>query len=138
MAKEGDRFRVGRHGDHLLCPFQCNLCHFQNIQRRLPGSNPRKEIFGVCIRWSNLDALWAREASTVESNRRKGKHVRKAAATVGINHQWGRATGPYPVEDTWGMFEATCILLRSLDPGRNPKFIQHDTMQKLRGHFTSW
>jgi hypothetical protein len=53
----------------------------------------------------------------VESNRREGKHVRKAAETFGVNHQWDRATGPYPVEDTWGMFEAAAILLWSLDPG---------------------
>jgi hypothetical protein len=128
VAKEGDHFRVWRDGDHLLCPFQCDLCHFQNIQRRLPGSDPRDEFFGVCIRRANLDALWAREASTLESNRREGKHMRKAAATFGVNHQWDWVTGPYPVEDTWGMFEAACILLRSLDPGRNSKFIQHDTM----------
>jgi hypothetical protein len=112
----------------LLCPFQCDLCHFQNIQRRLPGSDPRDEFFEVCIRRANLDALWAREASTVESNRREGKHVRKAAEMFGVNHQWGRVMGPYPVQDTLGMFEAAAILLRSLDPGRNLKFIQHDTM----------
>jgi hypothetical protein len=34
-AEEEDLFRVGRDGDHLLCSFQCNLCHFQNIQQRL-------------------------------------------------------------------------------------------------------
>jgi hypothetical protein len=72
-----------------------------------------------------------------KATRREGKHVRTAAATFGVNHQWDRVTGPYPVEDTWGMFEAACILLRSLDPGRNSKFIQHDTMRKLRGHFSS-
>jgi hypothetical protein len=93
VAKEGDRFRVGLAGDHLLCPFQCALCHFQNIQRRLPGSDPRDKFFGVCIGRANLDALWAREASTVESNQREGKHVRKAAATFGVNHQWDRVTG---------------------------------------------
>jgi hypothetical protein len=106
MAKEGDRFRVGRDGDHLLCLFQSDLCHFQNIQRQLLGSDPRDKFFGLCIRGANLDALWAREASTVESNQREGKHVRKAAATFGVNHQWDQVTGPYTVEDTWGIFEA--------------------------------
>jgi hypothetical protein len=138
ISKEGDRFRVERDGDHLLCLFQCDLCHFQNIQRRMPGSDPRDEFFEVCIRRANLDALWAREASTVESNRREGRHGKKATETLGVNHEWDRVTGPYAVEDTWGMFEATSILLRSLDPGRKSKFIQHDTMRKLRGHFSSW
>jgi hypothetical protein len=30
------RFKSGRNGDHLLCPFQCDLCHFRNIQGRDP------------------------------------------------------------------------------------------------------
>jgi hypothetical protein len=31
------RFVVARPGDHLCCPFQCELCHFRNIQGRLPN-----------------------------------------------------------------------------------------------------
>jgi hypothetical protein len=27
-----NRFKCGREGDHLMCPFQCDLCHFHNIQ----------------------------------------------------------------------------------------------------------
>jgi hypothetical protein len=129
---------VGGDGNHLLRLFQCDLCHFQNIQQRqLPGSDPQDKFFEVYIRRANLDALWAREASTVESNQREGKHVRKAAETFGVNHQWDQVPGPYRVDDTWGMFEAAAILLRLLDPGRNLKLIQHDTMRKLRGHFSS-
>ncbi len=58
-----------------------------------------------------------------ESNRREGKHVMRAAEAFGVNHLWDLVMGPYLVEDTWGMFEAAAILLRSLDPGRNSKFI---------------
>jgi hypothetical protein len=61
-AKEKDRFRVGRDGDHWICPFQCDLCHFQNVQRRPPGCDPRDEYFLLCIRRANLDALWASRA----------------------------------------------------------------------------
>jgi hypothetical protein len=73
----------------------------------------------------------------VDSNCQEGKHVRRAAKAFGVNHQWDQVTGPYPVKDTWGMFEAAAILLQSLDPGRILKFIQHDTMRKLLGHFSS-
>jgi hypothetical protein len=45
--------------------------------------------------------------------------VRKAAKSFGVNHQWDRVTGPYPVEDTRGMFEAASMLLQSLDPIQN-------------------
>jgi hypothetical protein len=32
-----DRFLVARKGDHLITPFQCDLCHFRNIQGRNPS-----------------------------------------------------------------------------------------------------
>jgi hypothetical protein len=56
VAKEGDRFRVGRDGDHLLCPFQCDLCHFQNIQRRLPGSDPETNS----LEFASAGPIWMR------------------------------------------------------------------------------
>jgi hypothetical protein len=33
-----NRFKAARDGDHLMCPFQCNDCHFLNIQKRRPGA----------------------------------------------------------------------------------------------------
>jgi hypothetical protein len=38
LVSEEDKFRFGeaRPGDHLFCPFQCELCHFRNIQGRSP------------------------------------------------------------------------------------------------------
>jgi hypothetical protein len=27
-----NRFKCARDGDHLMCPFQCIVCHFYNIQ----------------------------------------------------------------------------------------------------------
>jgi hypothetical protein len=35
---EKNRFNVGRAGDHLITPFQCELCHFRNIYTRNPSS----------------------------------------------------------------------------------------------------
>lgn len=28
------RFTVGRSGDHLMCPFQCDRCQFHNLKGR--------------------------------------------------------------------------------------------------------
>jgi len=58
LQEEADqlRFLKGRDGDHLVTPFQCDLCHFQNIMDR----DPEK-----LIRRANLDALWAREWSAL-------------------------------------------------------------------------
>jgi hypothetical protein len=38
LVSEEDKFRFGEaiRGDHLFCPFQCELCHFINIQGRSP------------------------------------------------------------------------------------------------------
>jgi hypothetical protein len=36
LEEEGPmRFREAREGDHLLCGFQCDDCHFQNMRGRL-------------------------------------------------------------------------------------------------------
>jgi hypothetical protein len=35
-AKDNERFVVARAGDHLMVQFQCDVCHFRNIQRRSP------------------------------------------------------------------------------------------------------
>jgi hypothetical protein len=33
------RFMEGRNGDHLLTPFQWDLCHFRNFRKRDPVEN---------------------------------------------------------------------------------------------------
>lgn len=95
------------------------------------------------MRRANLDALWALEPSTVEANRRQHKHSIRANDAFGVDHKWDRLSGSqrvggaHPVEDTWGMYEACSILLRSMDPGRTSAHIQHDTMRKLRSHYSN-
>jgi hypothetical protein len=39
LVNEEDKlcFAVARQGDHLCCPFKCELCHFRNIQGRSPN-----------------------------------------------------------------------------------------------------
>ena len=34
---EEDKYKHARNGDYFSCPFQCDLCHFWNIQIRDPG-----------------------------------------------------------------------------------------------------
>jgi len=47
--------------------------------------------------------------------------------------------GPYPVGDTFGMKVAVCMLVRSLDPGKNEPTIQFGTMRRLRSAYSnSW
>jgi hypothetical protein len=45
-----DRFKCGRDGDHLMCPFQCDTCHFFNIQGKRPGVKSQDDVLLMCIR----------------------------------------------------------------------------------------
>jgi hypothetical protein len=56
--EEQNRFRYARDGDHLLTPFQCDLCTFQNLQMRNPLPNsPKDDLLLCCIRRVMLDSL---------------------------------------------------------------------------------
>jgi hypothetical protein len=59
----------GRNGDNLVCPFQCDLCHFRNIKKRDPFASGLKDLSLLCgIRRANLDAFWTRRPGTVKIN----------------------------------------------------------------------
>jgi hypothetical protein len=62
----------GRAGDHLMTPFQCELCHFRNLIARDPleGDDADVEILEF-MRRANLDAFWDRATTTVGSNVRE-------------------------------------------------------------------
>jgi hypothetical protein len=126
-----DRFRQARDGDHLMCPFQCDDCHFRNIQGRSTiEDDPRDKLFMMCIRRANLDALWARESGTVKANRGRFNKVMGIAEVLGVEKPYPER-GPYPVEDSFGMMWAFTLLMRSLDRGINAATIQYETMRGL-------
>jgi hypothetical protein len=56
------RFALARPGDHLFCPFQCELCYFRSIQGRSPnlrlGPLEDAELM-KSLRRVNLDATAA-------------------------------------------------------------------------------
>lgn len=70
--EDPNRFRMARDGDHLMCPFQCDECHFYNIQKRRPGARPQDSVLLMCIRCANLDAFWSQESATMVANLREG------------------------------------------------------------------
>ena len=44
------RFKVGRTGDSMICPFQCDRCQFLNITKRLPiQGNHSDDLLLLCI-----------------------------------------------------------------------------------------
>jgi hypothetical protein len=68
------RFNVGRPRDHLMTPFQCELCHFWNIHHQNPIDSlaTDQEAMEFFCR-ASLDAFWRWTTSTVLGNLTEGK-----------------------------------------------------------------
>lgn len=125
----------GRNGDHLLTPFQCELCHFRNLYGREPDQPRDTWVLGV-MRRALLDAFWDRSRATVEANVRILRRMLKDCEELGLPPPQMNM-GPWALEDTVGMGVAVLLLKRSLDPGRNDKYVQYDTVRKLRSAATN-
>jgi hypothetical protein len=103
------RFREGREADHLITPFQCDACHFENCKKRPPiEGNLQDEVAFLGIRRANLDALWSQERSTVRANRLQGKMWVSVSESAGWIDFGIPKRGPYPVEDSFGMQPSGC------------------------------
>jgi hypothetical protein len=62
------RFKQARAGDHLMVPFQCELCHFCNIMKQNPEANIATDVEMLdIVRRANLDSFWSRESGTAGS-----------------------------------------------------------------------
>ena len=97
----GSRYMVGRDGDHYLVPFQCELCHFRNIQQRDPMAGHGKDEFLMdFIVRANLDAFWSREASTVQANLRGAVRSWKTKDNFSLReNSLFPVMGPHPLKD---------------------------------------
>ena len=122
-----------------MTPFQCDICHFVNIQRRLPqASDKQDKLLLSTIRRVVLDSLWARERSTVTKNREKGERFVRRQAMLGVSWNAMTRRGPFRQADDWGVHVACGMVLRSLDPGRNAPHLQYDTVRKMRSFYSNY
>jgi hypothetical protein len=127
------RCMEGQKGENLLCPFQCDLCHFRNIKKRDPFASDLKDLNLLCgIRRANLDEFWARRTGTVKSNLTLMVRIVKVQEeTHGIPRgQMFRPQGPHPLEDTFGIMTAVVLLDHSLNAGINGATVQFNTIPK--------
>ena len=96
MDKDPARFEGGRDGYYLLVPFQCDTCHFVNIQGRFPReSDKQDELLLLAICRVSLDSLWARERSTVSAHLYEGGRLAKTHAMLGTSWDVMPQRGPY-------------------------------------------
>ena len=132
------RFRVGRNGDHLITPFQCDWCLFRLLTGRFPLAASRHDDQLLCLlRRANLDSLWGRETTTVEANRRNlNQLIRLWSDHIGVEPQLPRL-GPFPTQDVFGVTAAVAMLAKSLEPGRYKNHTQFETMRKLRAAYSN-
>jgi hypothetical protein len=135
-----DRFKFGRAGDNFMTMFQCDLCHFRNIQKRDPLVGNVEDICSMRnIRRASLDALWSRESGTVKKNLSSLRQMCKLGECR-LGYDSGiilPAMGPWEVEDKVGMRMASITTERSLDKGINEATIQHGTARKFRAVFSN-
>jgi len=127
------RFMVGRSGDFLVFPFQCDLCWFYNLEKRSPKANSYSdELLLAYIRRVNLDGMWARSPSTVNSVRTSIIAMLRSWRELGVQPDLP-SLGPWPVSDRVGFRLALAELKLSQRPGKNRgTHLQFDTIRKLR------
>ena len=136
--EEESRYLQARNGDHLVTPFQCDLCHFRNLMQRDPvGGHPQDHRLLKMIRRANLDALWSREPSTVRGTLNMCRQGGRIAGGLGFRDQLFRPMGPHPLEDTFGMGAAVVMLQQSLSPGKYDSCMQFASVRKFRSAFSN-
>jgi hypothetical protein len=93
-----------------MCPFQCDLCHFCNIQNQ---------------DLNLIDAFWSRESSTVWENVRSAKRLEEIGDSLGILGWLHLQVCTQEMLATFGMALAASLLIQSLDQGKT----EEDTIQ---------
>ena len=127
-------YNQARAGDHLLTAFQCDICHFRNIQGRDPLLQRHQDrSLMLCIRRASLDAFWGSRPGTVAGHLKEFKTFTRISEELGIDQPFrSHPRGPYPLEDSVGMVAAVAMLQRSFHPGRNSTTVQWATCRKIR------
>ena len=87
IPRDKNRFMFGRAGDQYLTTFQCDVCHFRNVNFRSPRSTGMDVLLLKFIRRANLDALWSREPGTVNNTRRDLLNMSNKAKILGIDEE---------------------------------------------------
>jgi hypothetical protein len=121
-------------GDHLITPFQCDLCVFCTLIKCNP--TPQDSLLSSCIHQVNLDALWGQEAATVQANRQAIRQALRMWQRVRVPPHLP-ALGPHPLEDTFGYSIAIAMILKSRDKGRYAPHQQFETIHKLWSGFSN-
>ena len=131
------RFCVGRDGDDLLVSFECDICIFTKVYKRLPDVAIANDVFVLgCIRRINLDAFWSRARSTVSANTFRFREMIKMSTMLGFEPPYSDP-GPLPGHDHCGYRVAILMVAKSLQSGRYSGHHQWDTIRKFRSTYSN-
>ena len=147
LAKWGQKpkhlnsYDYARDGDHLLTPFQCDLCVFRRIHHRNPNEDSDQDSNLLAfIRRMNLDAFWSRSTGTVSNCRSS-----VARTITGLKTNFGILDAPFydpgPTQDydTFGYKVALSVLQDSIRSGRYAKdHKQWQSVRKTKAHIASF
>ena len=99
--KDKDRFCQGRSGDHFVCPFQCETCHFCSIKGRdIDLLDEADNLAVIVMRRAILDRFWARERGTVQSTASGVRTILKKGQILGFTEkELFPARGPFDLTD---------------------------------------
>ena len=112
-------------------PFECELCHFQNVARQDPDwNNPRDMRQLTFMRAANLDVICSRCPSTIALNRRRMWRDYSEADEDFDVHELIPPFGSEEVGNRVGMGIAIVTLKASLRPGLYARHLQYETMRK--------
>jgi hypothetical protein len=142
LVNEEDKtmFLGARVEDHVVCPFQCELCHFRNMQGRSPmkGTGVLNDAETIdLIRRANIDAFWSREHTTIGHNLSKINRVLQISHELGLDKPPVPMLGTWPVEDKFGMGAAIVLLKHSLNHGVTETTVQYNAMRKMKSTFVN-
>ena len=127
------RYKAGRAGDHILAPFECEICVFIKLKKRYPLKASKEDrLLTETIRRANLDAFWSRERATVGNNVRNVRKLCKMSKEVGLGGPFV-SWGPMPEWDYCGHEVAVGMLLASRKESSHSKqYTQYKTLRHLR------
>jgi hypothetical protein len=129
-------YLVGRDGDHLLVPFECDLCIFRKLRGQEPSTTSEfDELLMACIRRMSLDAFWSRATSTVLANRDKIKQGLALSKLVGLQGPYVHY-GSMPMSDIFGYEVAIQNVLASRRSGKHSS--THNQYESVRKYRTAY
>ena len=132
-----ERYCVGIPGSHLVTAFQCDLCIFRTLFDRDPLNVTMDKDNVAVIRRLNLDAIWSREPSTIDHNRRTISAMVNNCIKRGCNPKLP-PLGPFPIEDVFGFTVAFSMLIQSRNKGRHSvSYTQFATIRHQRSAYSN-